>query len=116
MSRIWKLATAAIVVVLVIGGLGYHWLTNEFTECYGVFKTREAAERAATAGRHAGLGASVHATGHPDRPDESAVAFDTGETGADAAEYLEAFREIIRREQGVLGHPGDGCVERGSFE
>jgi hypothetical protein len=111
-----KLAIVGGVVIVALAGAGYFWLTNEFTECYGVFKTREAAERAADAGRDEGLGASVHATGHPNRPKESAVTFDTDETGADAAGDRETFREVLKQEGGELGHPSDGCVERGSFE
>lgn len=80
---------------------------SEFTECYGIFRSREAAEQAADAARDVGLGTYVD-----HRSSESAVTFDTGETGSDASEHREAFREIVRREGGTLGHPGGGCVER----
>ena len=107
MGRGWKLVAAGAVGVILIAGVGYSLLTKQFTECYGTFKTSEVAERAAEAGRDAGLGASVN---------ESAVTFETGDTGDDAAEDREAFREIVEREDGELGRPGNGCVERGSFE
>jgi hypothetical protein len=93
------------------------WLASEFTECYGAFRTREAAERAADAARDAGLGASVdHHPAEGPLPAEWAVTFDSGETGADAATDREAFREIVSRGRGKLGHPDGGCTERGHFE
>jgi hypothetical protein len=110
-ARVKKLVIVGGVAIAALAGAGYFLLTSQFTECYGSFKTEEAAERAADAAEDAGLGASV---GH--RPTNSAVTFDTGETGADAAEDRETFREVLRQEDGELAHPGDGCVERGSFE
>jgi hypothetical protein len=106
-----KLAIVGGAVMVVLGGTGYFLLTSQFTECYGSFKTREAAESAAEAAEDAGLGASVD-----HRPAESAVTFETGETGADATEDRETFREVLEQKGGELGHPDDGCVERGSFE
>ena len=106
--------TLAIVggaVIAVLAGVGYFLLTSQFTECYGSFKTRGAAERAASVAEDAGLGASID-----HRRAESAVTFETGETGADAARDRETFREVLEQEGGELAHPDDGCVERGSFE
>lgn len=102
-----------IVVLLLIGGVVgagaalYLYADSESTWCYGVFKSRDAAERAADAGREAEFGADVD-----HRRRESAVTFRTGETGEDAREARQAFRQIVRRERGELGHPGGGCLER----
>ena len=106
-----KLAIVGGVLVVAVAGAGYFLLTSQFTECYGSFQAEEAAERAVDAAEDAGLSASVD-----HRPTESAVRFETGETGADGAEDRETFREVLDREGGELAHPGDGCVERGSFE
>ncbi len=110
-ARVKKLAIVGCVLIATVAGAGYFLLTSQFTECYGSFKTEEAAERAAGAAEDAGLGASVD-----HRPTASAVTFDTGETGADATEDRETFRDVLRQEGGELAHPDDGCVERGSFE
>jgi hypothetical protein len=112
-----KFALAGVITLGVIVGLGYFLLTSQFTECYGSFKTEEAAEGAADAAEDAGLGASVdHHAAEDDLPAEWAVTFDTDETGGDAAEDRETFRDVLKQEDGELGHPGDGCIERGSFE
>jgi hypothetical protein len=105
------LAIMGAAGIVTLAGAGYFALASDFTECYGSFKTEEAAERAAGAAEDAGLDASVD-----HRRSESAVTFETGETGADAAEDRETFRKVLEQEGGELAHPGDGCVERGSFE
>jgi hypothetical protein len=106
-----KLAVVGGVGIVALTGATYSLLASDFTECYGSFETREAADRAADAAEEAGLGASVD-----HRPTESAVTFDTGVTGTDATEDRKTFREVLKQEGGELAHPGDGCVERGSFE
>jgi len=112
-----KLAIAGVITLGVVGSVGYFVLASRFTECYGSFKTRAAAERGADAADEAGLGASVgHHPAEDDVPAEWAVTFDTGETGGDAANDRETFREVLQQEGGEFGHPGDGCIERGSFE
>ena len=98
------------VAVAVVAALVLYANTAEYTECYGVFKSREAAEQAADAARDVDLGTYVD-----HRENESVVTFETGETGADAGENRRAFRQIIDRESGKLGHPGNGCVERTHF-
>ena len=107
-SRILLLAVG-LAVIAVVGF--YFWASAEFTECYGSFESREAAERAADRAEDAGLGTDVD-----HRRSESAVTFDTEETGDDAREARQAFREIIKVENGRLGHPGNGCLERAAFE
>ena len=99
---------AVFVGIALVSAL---WLTADFTECYGSFNSREAAERSASAGKDAGLDASVE-----ERDGEFAVTFESGESGADAAQDRGAFREILEREGGAPGHSGEGCVERGHFE
>lgn len=112
-----KLAIAGAATLGVVVVAGYFLLTSQFTECYGSFKTRAAAERAADAAEDAGLDASVdHHPAEDGLPAEWAATFDTGETGGDATEDRETFREVLKQEEGELGHPGDGCIERGSFE
>ena len=106
-----KLAIAAGVLLVALAAAGYLALASRFTECYASFQTQAAAERAADAAEDAGLDASVDR-----RPGGWAVTFDTGETGVDATEDRETFREVVEQERGALAHPGDGCVERGSFE
>jgi hypothetical protein len=108
-----KLVVVALVAVgmavAVVVAFVLYANTAEYTECYGIFRSREAAEQAADA-RDVGLGTYVD-----HRKNESAVTFDTGETGGDAYEDRQAFREILDSEGGKLGHPGNGCVERTSF-
>ena len=109
-----KLGIAVLVVVglFVTAGVAlYIYAGSEFTACYGVFESREAAERAADAGRDAGLDPEID-----HRATESAVTFESGETGEDAREARGMFRAIVRRERGTLGHPDGGCLERQPFD
>jgi hypothetical protein len=112
-----KLAIGGLVAVFGIAVVLGLWLTSQFTECHGSFKTSEAAERAADAARDAGLDASVDP--HPAEPGiraEWAVTFETGETGSDAEADRGTFRQILDRERGEPAHPDGGCDERGAFE
>jgi hypothetical protein len=43
------------------------------------------------------------------------VTFSDGETGDDAQEFRRTFRALVERENGQLGHPGGGCLERTFF-
>ncbi len=108
------LAIVVVAVGLVVsaGVALYLYADSEFTLCYGIFKSRAAAERAAEAGRDAGFDDAQ--VDH--RADGSAVTFESGETGDDASESRRTFREIVTRERGTLGHPGDGCLERKPLE
>lgn len=86
------------------------WSNSEYTNCFGMFASSEAAERAAEAADDAGFDASV------ERPEPKTkrypVTFESGETGHDAAGFRETFARILREEGGEPGHPG-GCLERG---
>jgi hypothetical protein len=100
---------AALAVATAASCFGY--LGSEFTVCYGVFESRAQAEQAADAGRDAGLDPRVE-----HRPTESAVEFETGETGEDARDQRREFQRILREQGGMRGHPGEGCLERGPIQ
>lgn len=102
-----------IVVALVVGlGIAFTvWANREYTECYGIFPSAAAAGRAEKAAGEAGLG-----TRHGDREGpEAAVTFEFDETGDDGRRPRQTFREIVAREDGRLGHPGNGCLELPRF-
>lgn len=108
-----KLGIGVVVVVGVIVSLGVAfaiYANTEYTTCYGIFESRSAAESAAETAREAGFDAYVD-----HRASESAVQFQSGETGDDAREPRRTFREIVSREHGRLGHPGNGCLEMPRF-
>ena len=100
-----------IVLVASLGGLLVVYANSESTTCYGIFRSGDAAGRAADAARDAGFDTDLE-----DRGSRSAVTFVTGETGDDAREARQRFRTIVKRERGELGHPGNGCLERGPFD
>jgi hypothetical protein len=109
-------AVLLAAVVVVVGFFAY--LASEFTDCYAAFDTREAAERAAAAGRAVGFDTEVEASGPRERRPRSegarriAVTFSNGETGDDAEELRAAFGLIVKRAGGVLLHEGGGgCTE-----
>ena len=87
------------------------YANSEYTVCYGIFESREAAEGAADAGRREGFDVNVD-----HRESESAVEFESGETGRDANAPRDAFRESLARERGISGHGDSGCLERGPFD
>jgi len=104
---------ALIVLALVVTlGIAFSvWANREYTECYGIFPSAQAAGRAETAAGSAGLG-----TRGLDREGaEVAVTFEFDETGDDGRQARQTFREIVEREGGRLGHPGDGCLELPRF-
>lgn len=105
-----QLGIGALIVVALVGSLGIAfsvWADREYTECYGVFPSADAAARAENAAAEAGLG-----TRDGDRKGaEAAVIFESDETGDDGRQAGQTFREIVEGEQGRLGHPGDGCLE-----
>lgn len=96
-----KLGIGLIVVVGLIVSVGVAfsiYANTEYTTCYGIFTSQRAAENAADDARATGLDAYVD-----HRPTESAVQFETGETGDDARDDRKTFREIVAREHGRLG-------------
>lgn len=99
------------VLIATLGLVLVVYANSESTTCYGIFKSGDAAGRAADAARDAGFD-----TDHEYRGSRSAVTFMTGETGDDAREGRETFRAIVKREGGRLGHPGNGCLEGGPFD
>ena len=104
------LLTGVGFLTVGVGAL-FVYADTEFTVCYGIFKSKDAAERAADAGGEAGFEVDVDHRGS-----ESAVEFESGETGEDAREPRRAFRQILRRERGISGHDVEGCLERGPFD
>jgi hypothetical protein len=106
-------AAVAIAVALTAGIGGFlAWVyTSESTDCYASFNSPEAAERAAAIAQAAGFEAEVD-----ERARQTAVTFSDGETGDDAAAFREAFGQLVEVEDGTLGHPGNGCLERGMLD
>ncbi len=105
-----KLGIGALLVVALVVSLGIAfsaWVDREYTECYGIFPSADAAGRAEHAAGEAGLvtrdlereGAAV------------AVVFEFDDTGDDARHARRTFRMIVERNGGRLDHPGDGCLE-----
>jgi hypothetical protein len=100
-----------IVLVASLGGILAVYASSESTTCYAIFRSGDAAGRAADSARDAGFD-----TDHEYRGSRSVVTFVTGETGDDAREARQRFRTAVKRERGELGHPGGGCLERGPFD
>jgi len=94
--------------VLLVGG-GYLYVNHDYTECFAGYETKQAAERAAEDGRDAGFDVTV------ERRSEWSAIMTFGETGDDARDDRARFREILDETGGELGHPGEGCLERGPF-
>ena len=109
-----RLGIGALIVVALVVSLGIAfsvWANREYTECYGIFPSADAAGKAQKAAAEAGLGIR-----HLDREDaEAAVIFEFDETGDDGRQARQTFREIVDREGGRLGHPGNGCLELPRF-
>lgn len=111
MKRLAVTVLAVIGLLLTaIAGL-YIYASSDYTVCYAIFESRGAAERAADEAGEIGFDADVD-----HRRSESAVTFQSGESAADAEEQRRAFADFVRRHDGTLGHPGDGCLERKPFE
>jgi hypothetical protein len=101
-------ATAVALGIVAMFAFG---MTATFTECYGDFDSARSAEAAAADAEGAGFDARV------DRRHRGAVVFfEDGETDDDAADFRRTFQDVLRRHDGVPGHPGDGCVERTGFD
>lgn len=107
MRKLLTGAGALLLLAVAAAGALYLWAGSEFTICYGRFDSRAAADRAARAGDDAGFSTDVRR-----REAQWSVEFETGETGADATERVQAFADILRRERGRSGHGPDGCLER----
>jgi hypothetical protein len=111
------LATLAVLIAIV-AFLGY--LSSEHTSCFTDFATREAADRAASAGREAGHDADLEPSGPNERKRSSqggrriAVTFRDGETGEDAKDFRRTVAETAERE-GVSFNPNH-CIERSRFD
>lgn len=101
---------AGLAVAAVLLAVAFHfWANHEYTECFAAYETKDAAERSADAGRDVGFDASV------ERRTGWVVVFSFGETDGDAQDERAKFGEILDESNGALGHPGDGCLERGPF-
>jgi hypothetical protein len=90
----------------------------EVTFCYALFGDRPAAERAAQAGRDAGLDTEVDYIVESQAehiPPRWGVTFMSFHTGENAREARTAYRQIRRQEGGKSGHGKTGCLERPPF-
>jgi hypothetical protein len=87
---------------------------SEFTECYALFSSESDAEAVADDLREAAPGVGIDLENER-RGGEIATTFSTGASGEDARPLTEAFRPAVRAHGGKLGHPGEGCLERGPF-
>jgi hypothetical protein len=103
---------ALIVVALVVSlGIVFSvWANRQYTECYGIFPSADAAARAENAAGEADLDTRDRREGA-----EVAVTFEFDETGDDGRPARHKFREIVEHEGGRLGHPGNGCLELPRF-
>jgi hypothetical protein len=109
-----QIGIGALIVGALVVSLGIVFFvlaTREYTECYGIFPSADAAGRAEHAAGEAGLGTrDLRREGA-----EAAVTFEFEETGDDGRQARKTFREIVEREGGRLGHPGNGCLELPRF-
>jgi hypothetical protein len=117
MRRALSVLVAAAVVVAILAGAWWAFLTSESTDCFTGFKSHEAAERAADQARALWIDVEVEQPGPDARRPTSigarqvSVVFTSGETGDGAAEFRAAVRNIAQRE-GASGKPVVGCSER----
>jgi hypothetical protein len=109
------LTLLVLVAVAAAGAIGFMaWANSEFTECYALFSSESDAEAVADELRQAAphLGIDLD---NERRGGEVATTFSTGASGEDARPLTRAFRSAVRAHGGKLGHPDEGCLERGPF-
>jgi hypothetical protein len=96
-----------LVALLAAGAVALMaWGNSEFTDCYARFSSEADAE--AVADDLGDVDVDIER-----RDGEFAATFTTGESGEDARSLRRAFRSAVLAQDGELGHPGDGCLERG---
>jgi hypothetical protein len=101
--------------VVAAGAIGVMASANsEFTECYALFWSESDAEAVADELRKAAPGLGIDLDNER-RGGEVATTFSTGASGEDARPLTRAFRPAVRAHGGELGHPGEGCLQRGPF-
>lgn len=104
-----------LVALIATGAIGLiAWANSEFTECYASFSSEADAEAAADELREAAPGLGIDLDNER-RGGGVATTFSTGASGDDARPLTDAFRPAVRAQRGKLGHPGEGCLERGPF-
>jgi hypothetical protein len=109
------LTLVVLVAVVAAGAIGFMaWASSDFTECYALFSSESDAEAAADELREAAPGLGIDLDNER-RGGRVATTFSTGASGEDARPLARAFRPAVRAHSGELGHPGEGCVERGPF-
>jgi hypothetical protein len=112
-----RVIPAAVMAAALVAAVFVAVIQSESTSCYAAFETRAAADRAADRARSAGLDVEVEEPGPDARRPSSrgarliSVAFSSGESGDDAAEFREEVRQIAE-EEGAAGEPAVGCSER----
>jgi hypothetical protein len=109
------LALLVLVALVAAGAIGLlAWASSEYTECYALFSRESDAEAVADDLREAAPGLDVDVDSEQ-RGGRQVATFSTGASGEDARPLIRAFRPAVRAHDGELGHPDDGCLERGPF-
>ena len=109
------LTQLVLVAVVAAGATGcVACADSEFTECFALLSSESDAEAVADELRDAAPGLGIELE-HERRAGAVATTFSTAASGAAARPLTEAFRSAVRAHGGELGHPGDGCLERGPF-
>jgi hypothetical protein len=90
------------------------WANSEFTWCYARFDSQSEAQAALRSIRDAAPDAGVDMDTEQ-RGRRTSATFKSGASGLDAQPFRRAFRPSVREQGATLGHPGDGCLERGPF-
>jgi hypothetical protein len=109
------LALLVLVAMVATGAIGFiAWVNSEFTECYALFVSESDAEAVADELREASPDLGIDLDNER-RGGKVATTFSTGASGDDARPLTRGFRTAVLTHDGELGHPGEGCLERGPF-
>ena len=107
------IAIVVLVALVAAGAAGLMaWGSSESTWCYARFDSQAEAEAALRSLRDAAPDAGVDMDTER-RGKRISATFESGATGGDAQAFRRAFRPAIREQGATVGHPGDGCLERG---
>jgi hypothetical protein len=93
-----------LVVLLVARSLEDHF--SDHTVCFAFVDSASSADELEAAANKQGF--SVSADNRPGFH----LTFDSPATGEDAESFRHAFKGLVDREHGRLGHPGDGCLTK----
>jgi hypothetical protein len=110
-----KWGPALLLMLLAVAAASFAARINsESTACYGRFESPADAEAVKRQIEAKAPGIDLDMDSEK-RGGKVSVTFRSGESGSDAEELRRAFRPAVRAHGGKLGHPGDGCLERGFF-